>query len=91
MRAFAGNFPLIFFIFNLGTLGIVWVGGNMVISESLTLGELTAFMTYLNFMVFPMMMIGMRRANMTSLKVQKNSLKLTFSSLFGYFFFTEMT
>lgn len=62
VRAFAGNFPLIFFIFNLGTLGIVWIGGNMVISARLTLGELTAFITYLNFMVFPMMMIGMLSA-----------------------------
>ncbi|GAB4535606.1 MAG: ABC transporter ATP-binding protein [Anaerolineae bacterium] len=62
VRAFAGNFPLIFFIFNLGTLGIVWVGGGLVISERLTLGELTAFITYLNFMVFPMMMLGMLSA-----------------------------
>ena len=62
VRAFAGNFPLIFLIFNLGTLAIVWVGGNMVISVTLSLGELTAFMTYLNFMIFPMMMIGMLSA-----------------------------
>lgn len=59
VRIFASNFPLIFFVFNLGTLGIVWVGGNMVISERLSLGELAAFITYLNFMVFPMMMLGM--------------------------------
>jgi ATP-binding cassette subfamily B multidrug efflux pump len=59
VRAFAANFPLIFFIFNLGTLGIVWVGGNMAISERLSLGELAAFIAYLNFMIFPIMMIGM--------------------------------
>jgi ATP-binding cassette subfamily B protein len=62
VRAFAANFPLIFLIFNLGTLAIVWFGGNMVISDQLSLGELTAFMTYLNFMIFPMMMIGMLSA-----------------------------
>jgi ATP-binding cassette subfamily B multidrug efflux pump len=62
VRAFASNFPLIFLIFNLGTLAIVWFGGNMVISEQLSLGELTAFMAYLNFMIFPMMMIGMLSA-----------------------------
>jgi ATP-binding cassette subfamily B multidrug efflux pump len=62
VRAFAGNFPLIFLIFNLGTLAIVWIGGDMVISQTLSLGELTAFMTYLNFMIFPMMMIGMLSA-----------------------------
>jgi len=62
VRAFASNFPFIFLIFNLGTLAIVWFGGNMVISEQLSLGELTAFMAYLNFMIFPMMMIGMLSA-----------------------------
>jgi ATP-binding cassette subfamily B protein len=62
VRAFATNFPLFFFMFNLATLGIVWIGGNMVISEGLSLGELAAFMTYLNFMIFPMMMIGMLSA-----------------------------
>jgi ATP-binding cassette subfamily B protein len=62
VRAFAGNFPLIFFIFNLGTLAIVWVGGDLAISKQLSLGELTAFMTYLNFMIFPIMMIGMLSA-----------------------------
>jgi ATP-binding cassette subfamily B multidrug efflux pump len=62
VRAFAGNFPVIFFIFNLGIVGIVWVGGNLVISQQLSLGELTAFITYLNFMVFPILMIGMLSA-----------------------------
>jgi ATP-binding cassette subfamily B multidrug efflux pump len=62
VRAFATNFPLIFFIFNLGTLAIVWAGGDMVISARLSLGELTAFIAYLNFMIFPIMMIGMLSA-----------------------------
>jgi ATP-binding cassette subfamily B protein len=59
IQALAGSFPLLIFVFNLGTLGIVWVGGNMVIGQQLSLGELVAFMTYLNFMMFPMMMLGM--------------------------------
>jgi ATP-binding cassette subfamily B multidrug efflux pump len=62
VRAFSTNFPLFFLMFNLGTLSIVWFGGNMVISDALSLGELAAFMTYLNFMIFPMMMIGMLSA-----------------------------
>ena len=62
VRAFSTNFPLIFFIFNLGTLAIVWIGGAMVMGQRLSLGELVAFMTYLNFMTFPMMMIGMLSA-----------------------------
>ena len=59
LRLFGFSFPLVFFIFNVGTAGIIWVGGNMVIGGQLSLGELTAFMTYLNFLMFPLLMIGM--------------------------------
>jgi ATP-binding cassette subfamily B protein len=59
LRLFGTSFPLVFFIFNLGTAGIIWVGGDMVIGGRMSLGELTAFMTYLNFMMFPLLMIGM--------------------------------
>ena len=64
VRAFAINFPFVFFIFNLGTLAIIWVGGNMTISEQLSIGELAAFIAYLNFMIFPIMMMGMLSAMM---------------------------
>ena len=62
LRIFSASFPFVFFIFNLGTGGIIWMGGGMVISGRLSLGELAAFMTYLNFIMFPLLMIGMLAA-----------------------------
>jgi ATP-binding cassette subfamily B protein len=59
VRAFAGNFPLVFFIANLGTLAVVWVGGLQVIGGTLTLGELVAFNTYLVFLIWPILSLGM--------------------------------
>ena len=62
LRIFSASFPFVFFIFNLGTGGIIWMGGDMVIGGRLSLGELAAFMTYLNFIMFPLLMIGMLAA-----------------------------
>ena len=59
LRLFSTSFPLVFFVFNLGTGGIVWMGGEMVISKQLSLGELAAFITYLNYLMFPLLMVGM--------------------------------
>ena len=53
------NFPLIFFVGNLGTALVVWYGGMEVIGHALTLGELVAFTAYLNFLMFPMFILGM--------------------------------
>lgn len=56
---FSKFFPLIFFIANLGIVGIVWIGGLQVIGLQLTIGELVAFTGYLAFLLMPMFMIGM--------------------------------
>ncbi|MGH2459641.1 MAG: ABC transporter ATP-binding protein [Chloroflexota bacterium] len=58
------NFPLIFFVGNLGTALVVWYGGQEVIGHTLTLGELVAFTAYLNFLMFPMFILGMIAAMM---------------------------
>ena len=65
VRAFAGNFPLIFLIASLGTLAVVWVGGLQVIGGTLSLGELVAFNTYLTFLVLPILQLGMITAMVT--------------------------
>ncbi len=57
-KAIAFAFPSIFFIANLGTLAIVWVGGLLAINNALTVGELVAFTTYLVFLVQPVLTIG---------------------------------
>ncbi len=51
-------FPLIFLLANIGTLVVIWVGGSMVINESLKIGELLAFNTYLTLLLFPLFILG---------------------------------
>ncbi len=51
-------FPTIFGVLNVATLAIYWMGGLQVIGETLTLGELVAFATYLGMAFFPVLMIG---------------------------------
>src|SRR5919199_5724102 len=53
VRTFSNNFPFVFFLANLGTLGIVLYGGMHVLGGSLSIGELIAFNTYLGFLLFP--------------------------------------
>lgn len=55
---FSNFFPLIFLIANLGTVGVVWIGGLNVIGETLTLGELVAFLGYQGFFLMPIFMFG---------------------------------
>ncbi len=58
-RLFSSLFPLVFGIANLATVGVVWVGGNQVISGTLTLGSLVAFIGYINYLLMPIFMVGM--------------------------------
>jgi ATP-binding cassette, subfamily B, multidrug efflux pump len=59
IRRISVNFSLIFFIANLGTLTVIWLGGHQVIGGVLSLGQLIAFNTYLALLTFPLMMLGM--------------------------------
>jgi ATP-binding cassette subfamily B protein len=58
VRAMSLSFPLVFFISNLGTLLVVWVGGHQVIGGTLSLGNLVAFNSYLALLIMPLMQIG---------------------------------
>ncbi len=59
-------FPTIFGVFNLTTLAIYWFGGLQVIGNTLTVGELVAFASYVGIGFFPVMMIGMIVAMLSS-------------------------
>jgi len=59
VRTFSNNFPFIFLLANLGTLAIILFGGLQVIGGGLTVGELVAFNTYLGFLLFPILTIGL--------------------------------
>src|SRR5918999_5259055 len=56
LRAFYA--PLLGFLPNLGLAVVLLVGGREVINGGLTLGEFTAFYTYLLMLSFPMRMLG---------------------------------
>jgi len=52
-------FPLIFLFAEIGMAIILWVGGQQVILNELTIGELVAFFSYMGIIVWPMMAVGM--------------------------------
>jgi ATP-binding cassette subfamily B protein len=58
LSLFAGLIPVITFCTNLATLIIVVFGGHFVITGAMTLGNLTAFTSYLNILIFPILIIG---------------------------------
>jgi ATP-binding cassette subfamily B protein len=57
LRAFYN--PLIAFLPNLGLAVVLLVGGRQVINGALSLGDFTAFYTYLIMLIGPMRMLGM--------------------------------
>ncbi|MEM7118173.1 MAG: ABC transporter ATP-binding protein [Chloroflexota bacterium] len=57
-RYFSTGFPTVFLLSNLGTLIVIWYGGNLVISEELQLGQLIAFNSYLSFLLMPIFQLG---------------------------------
>jgi ATP-binding cassette subfamily B protein len=52
-------FPMIFFIANLATLAVYWIGGRQVIGGDLSLGEMLSFANYMMMAFFPMLMVTM--------------------------------
>ncbi|MBC6112755.1 ABC transporter ATP-binding protein [Pedobacter fastidiosus] len=58
LRLFAGLIPIIIFVANLSGLTILVLGGHFVINDTMTLGEFTAFSSYLSLIIFPILVIG---------------------------------
>jgi ATP-binding cassette subfamily B protein len=58
LKLFAGLIPVIIFIANLGSLTVLLLGGHFVIGGSMSLGEFTAFNSYLALIIFPILIIG---------------------------------
>ncbi len=55
---FATLIPVITFVANLATLTILALGGHLVISGELSLGNFAAFNSYVTMLVFPILVIG---------------------------------
>lgn len=58
LKMFAVLIPAITFISGLGTLGVLLLGGKFVINSTMTLGDFSAFYTYIALLFFPIIMIG---------------------------------
>lgn len=58
LALFAALIPIITFVAGLATLGIVVLGGKFVIGGSMTLGNFTAFYSYVAMLIFPIIIIG---------------------------------
>jgi ATP-binding cassette subfamily B protein len=58
LRLFASLIPIIVFSTNLATLMILTLGGHFVIQGDMSLGDFTAFNSYLAMLIFPVILIG---------------------------------
>ncbi len=58
LRMFASLIPVIIFCTNLATLMILTLGGRFVIQGSMSLGDFTAFNSYLAILIFPVIVLG---------------------------------
>ena len=58
LRLFASMIPVITFLTNIATLIILMLGGHFVINGSMSIGEFTAFNSYLGILIFPILIIG---------------------------------
>jgi ATP-binding cassette subfamily B protein len=58
LRLFAALIPIISFTANMAALTILVLGGHFVITGSMSLGDFTAFNSYLALLIFPIIVIG---------------------------------
>ncbi|HEV7717587.1 MAG TPA: ABC transporter ATP-binding protein [Arsenicitalea sp.] len=58
IRLFSALIPVIVFSTNLATLIILSFGGHLVITGTVSLGDFTAFNSYLAILIFPILIIG---------------------------------
>jgi ATP-binding cassette subfamily B protein len=58
LKLFASLIPVIVFVTNLSTLIILTLGGHFIINDMMTLGDFTAFNSYLAILIFPILIIG---------------------------------
>ena len=58
MQLIATLIPTMLFLVNLGIVGVVWFGGNLVIGGDFTVGEIVASLSYMSYSLFPMLMLG---------------------------------
>jgi ATP-binding cassette subfamily B protein len=58
LRLFSSLIPVVVFISNMALLVILMLGGKFVIDGEMTLGSMSAFLSYVGLLIFPIIMIG---------------------------------
>lgn len=58
LSLFATLIPIVVFVGNMATLAILALGGHFVINGAMTLGDFSAFSSYLVLLIFPIIIIG---------------------------------
>jgi ATP-binding cassette subfamily B multidrug efflux pump len=58
IRVTGSLFPGVQLLMGTGAVLVLWIGGRMVVSGSITLGEFVAFGAYLSMLLWPMVAIG---------------------------------
>ncbi len=56
--------PTMFLILNVGTVAVLWFGGQQAIMGDLTVGQIMAFTNYLMMTMFPLLLLGMLAARL---------------------------
>ncbi len=59
MRVMVMMMPLMMLIMNLTSVAVVWLGGNRVITGSMLVGDLSAFITYITQILMSLLMVSM--------------------------------
>lgn len=50
--------PILYLIAGVSSIIVIWIGGDMVIQNTLTLGDISAFLIYLGMLIWPMIAFG---------------------------------
>jgi ATP-binding cassette subfamily B protein len=58
LKHFAAMIPVVSFLASFGTVIILTLGGKFVLEDSMTLGTLAAFNSYLGMLIFPVIVLG---------------------------------
>jgi ATP-binding cassette subfamily B protein len=80
LRLFSALMPVITFAMNIAVVVILAVGGNFVIAGTMTLGEFTAFNTYMTILIYPIMLIGFMSNIMASAGASFDRISVLLSS-----------
>ena len=74
-RLMALLMPMMSFIFQIVTIGVVWIGASLIELGTLELGNMMAFINYAMYVMFAFMMVGMMFIMIPRASVSANRIK----------------